>query len=233
MVLALGRAAYGSALQYSIAEEKVLACDHIVDASRIRQAVDHARTQRYRGDRPPKGHRFLYVGQIIERKNVACLIEAFARIAEEGDELLIVGEGPNYGIIRAAAERVHVGKVRLLGYKSGDELWSLFAQGQTLVLPSTNEVFGLVALEGLAADLHVVVARTCGVAADIAAWRQVYVCEPTIGGLADALVSSRRDWTAPQRACMEQFSVERLSRSVTTACARAIQIHNLQALPPP
>ena len=185
-----------------------------------------------RGDDLTTGHRFLYVGQLIERKNILSLVEAFRKIAHRDDELLIVGDGPQRREIESAATHPRTGKVRLVGHRTGDDLWHLFAASHTLVLPSTNEVFGLVALEGLAADLHVVVARTAGVAADISGGPSAYVCEPTIEGIAEMLEVSRKDWRGPTRCSMEPFGVEQMSTATRDAVLTVLDSSGRHDSPP-
>jgi glycosyltransferase involved in cell wall biosynthesis len=53
-----------------------------------------------------------------------------------------------------------------MGFLDGDELVSAFASADALVFPSTNETFGLVALEAMACGLPVI-AGMCGGLVDI------------------------------------------------------------------
>jgi glycosyltransferase involved in cell wall biosynthesis len=91
-VLALGKLAHASASSQTSQPDKVLRCNHPVDALTIRRAVDHFRRQCV--DQQAARHRYLYVGQLIERKNIIALVKAFGIVAHKGDELLVVGEGP-------------------------------------------------------------------------------------------------------------------------------------------
>lgn len=231
-VLAVGRSAYTSALSQATEKRKILGCNHIVDFPSIRRAVDHERRSRA-GEDLTTGHRFLYVGQLIERKNILSLVEAFRKTANRDDELLIVGDGPQRREIESAGTRLHTGKVRLVGHKSCSDLWRLFSSSHTLVLPSTNEVFGQVALEGLAADLHVVVARRTGVAADISGRPGVYVCEPTVEAIAEMLKLSRDDWRGPKKLSMAPFGVEQMVTATCDAVLIALGSHSRHAAAAP
>ncbi|HEX3830085.1 MAG TPA: glycosyltransferase family 4 protein [Sporichthyaceae bacterium] len=146
---------------------------------------------------PQPGHRYLYVGQLIERKNVANLIQAYAKIRNPADVLSVVGLGPLHDELLRVAEAVG-GAVDFLGHLDQHELISLYGRSHTLVLPSLEEVWGLVANEALAAGLNVVVSRCAGVVDEIAGMPGVFVTEPTAAGLCDAMTESRSSWRGPR-----------------------------------
>ena len=101
----------------------------------------------------PGGH-LLFVGTIAPRKNVARLLEAYARLREvcpvapqlvlagqsaiEADELLATLRQPRYA-----------GYVRYEGYVSEERLRSLYTDASAVILPSLDEGFGIPALEAM------------------------------------------------------------------------------------
>jgi glycosyltransferase involved in cell wall biosynthesis len=128
------------------------------------------------------------VGQLIARKNVTSLVEAFRQIREPGDRLTIVGSGPERADLeRQVREAGMTSAVRFLGSQEGRSLCRAYAEAHTLVLPSTNEVWGLVVNEALASDLQIVVSDACGVAAEVKGSRGVWVVAPAPDEIAAAL----------------------------------------------
>ena len=114
------------------------------------------------------GHHYLYIGQLIYRKNVEALVEAFGRIRGADDTLTIAGTGACESLLRQQVERLGIAnRVHFVGLVPYPELPSLLASHHTLVLPSTEEVWGLVANEALAGGLHVVITEACGAAPSI------------------------------------------------------------------
>ncbi len=102
---------------------------------------------------------FLYVGRFTEVKRVPLLIEAFARARTRlggGISLVIVGghpgewegEHPADAIDRLGAEGV-----LLAGWHEQAELPNLLRASDVVVLPSVNESFGQVLVEGMACEL--------------------------------------------------------------------------------
>jgi glycosyltransferase involved in cell wall biosynthesis len=111
----------------------------------------------------PYGVRFLFVGQLIERKGLRELLDAFVDLGS--GELWIAGDGP----LREEASRVATltDRIRLLGHLSWEELQAAYAAVDALVLPSRYEVWGLVVNEALERGLPVIVSDQVGAADDL------------------------------------------------------------------
>lgn len=144
------------------------------------------------------GHHFLVVGQLIERKNIAAIIEAFAAIANPDDSLTIAGDGVLLGALERHIEDLKLlDRVKLVGHKNADELAFLYANCQTLVMASTNEVWGHAPTEALAAGCHSVVSDVAGVADFIQHMKGVYICKTNPESIAKAMGKSRNDYRFP------------------------------------
>lgn len=168
-----------------------------VDVARFSTGARSARARLARRS----GHHFLYVGQLIPRKNVPTLLHAFASMRGIADTLTIVGTGILDGELRQLASTLGVSDaVRFQGHQDLDELIDSYAAADTLVLPSTEEVWGLVVNEALAAGLSVVVSDRCGVSRSVAEMPAVYVSEPREDQLTTALTQARRDAHRPDEA---------------------------------
>jgi glycosyltransferase involved in cell wall biosynthesis len=140
-----------------------------------------------------KGHHFLYVGQLISRKRVDAIIEAFGRISGPADQLTIVGAGHLKKDLTSLAERQGT-RVHFLPYVENALLPQLMSNHQTLVLASSEEVWGMVVNEALAAGLHVVVSGNCGVVPSVSSMQGVFVADPDLSDLAARLQDSRDSW---------------------------------------
>ncbi len=143
----------------------------------------------------PGPHRFIFVGQLIERKNVVRLVEAFFTLRGQGLEatLTLVGEGTLLGLINMLVAESRYGEhVTVLGHLDNSRLPDVFAEHDTLVLPSVDEVWGLVANEALASGMHVVVSRRAGVARSIAGMSGVHEVDPdTVGSIVAGMRESQ------------------------------------------
>jgi len=192
-VLTAGSASSAAVRAMGVPTDRIVEGFNTVDVARFQRAIDL---------REPavdeRGHHFLYVGQFIERKNVDSLIRAFAAMRDRHDVLVLVGTGPLLGELQARAKELEVtSAVRFCGSLDGDDLVRAYAGAHTLVLPSTEEVWGLVVNEGLAAGLHAVVSQTCGIAPSIAGMPGVFLCDPDVAGLMSGLIESRTAWEEP------------------------------------
>ena len=110
----------------------------------------------------------LFVGQLKDYKGVEVLLESLSHLRNAGHEINtdIVGTGPNWRKLVGKAKQLHIDtNVRFRGNVSDDELLQLYANCDSLVLPSVNrrEAFGIVLLEAKAAGKNVVASDIPGV----------------------------------------------------------------------
>lgn len=138
------------------------------------------------------GHQYIFVGQLIERKNISSIINAFSSIKNQFDTLKIVGVGYLENNLKLQVESLGLqDSVQFLGHLEGKALVEKFSQSDTLILASIKEVWGLVVNEALACGLHVVVSKNCGVSELVNGMRGVYVCDFDTLSISDALNRSR------------------------------------------
>lgn len=146
------------------------------------------------------GHRFLFIGQLVPRKDPLSLIDAFDDCRDEADTLTIVGKGELAQAVTTKIDRLGLSEiVELVPTVSYQDVPALLARHDTLVLPSLTEVWGLVVNEALAAGLHAVVSRNAGVAPSVSDMDGVYLCEPEPAAIAHAMTASRASWAGPVR----------------------------------
>jgi glycosyltransferase involved in cell wall biosynthesis len=110
----------------------------------------------------------LAVATNLPHKNLPVVIDALALMSSEQRPMLVmVGHGTDDGTLLARAATAGVAEdVRLLGARSTEELESLYALADCLVLPTLHEGFGLPVLEAMARSVPVV-------CSDIPALREV------------------------------------------------------------
>ena len=123
------------------------------------------------GPRPPRGpFRVLFVGQMVHRKGLGYLLEAWRSLALPDAELVLAGRG---GLDRALLSR-HEGSFRLAGDVSPAGLRELYRGSDVLCVPSLAEGFGLVYLEAMACGTPVIGTVNTG-AADVVTEGEVEV----------------------------------------------------------
>lgn len=189
-VVVPGPAAAAAVRSMGVAERRIFVGFNAVDIAPFLAVARSGSSAR------PGQHRYIYVGQLIERKNVDGLIEAFARVsAGTGDELTIVGDGDQRSALESLASRLGVSSaVRFAGSLPNSQLPALLAQADTLVLPSKEEVWGLVVNEALAAGCQVVVSEHAGVAASVVDMPGVFATRVEVEELICSMRAARRDY---------------------------------------
>ena len=135
---------------------------------------------------------FLYVGRLIERKNIHQLIAAAQQINDLPVALLIAGDGEERAALEALADGHQ--RVRFVGSLTQAELPLYYALSDVLVLPARAEPWGLVINEAMASGLAVIAHQHCGATPDLVAADNGAVLQGfSVEELADALRSLAQD----------------------------------------
>jgi len=106
--------------------------------------------------------KFVYVGNLIKRKNVDNLINAIAKLNLDDIELWIVGKGPEENYLRSLAKFIIPGKVKWFGVVPMSKASKIIRQSDCLVLPSRFDGWGAVVSESLMVGTPVICSNTCG-----------------------------------------------------------------------
>jgi glycosyltransferase involved in cell wall biosynthesis len=115
----------------------------------------------------------LFFGRVCEKKGVHLLIEAMARVADEGAMLVIAGPvAPAY---RARLDEIVArhrleARVIFVGMLHGNQRVSALVDCEMFVLPSSQENFGVAVVEAMAAGCPVIVSQEVAIARDIEGW---------------------------------------------------------------
>jgi glycosyltransferase involved in cell wall biosynthesis len=109
---------------------------------------------------------FLFVGKISGRRNIPCLVEAFAlfkKLTTHPQCLLLVGLNPHQMDLGALCRSLGVAEhVRVCGYVTDEELNLLYNRAEALVMPSVYETVSLPVMEAQAVGAPVICIDTAG-----------------------------------------------------------------------
>ncbi len=136
---------------------------------------------------------FLSLGRMVKKKNLPCLLEAYACFADKMLQradtvnipaLVFVGSGPEEDTLRRQCERLSLNlidavgstpepnsnqppSVYFYGFRQITENPVFYSLAEAFILPSLWEEWGLVVNEAMASGLPVIVSETAGSAADL------------------------------------------------------------------
>ncbi len=141
-----GRAAQEYVQSLGVPAKRIVIAPNAVDLSIFSVKADR---------RGREGCTFLYVGRFSQEKGVDVLLRAFRDVP---GRLLLAGSGPQEEQVRALADE----RVELLGHVAREDLPTLYASADCLVLPSRSEAWGMVLNEAAAAGLPLVATEAAG-----------------------------------------------------------------------
>jgi glycosyltransferase involved in cell wall biosynthesis len=186
----------------------------------------------------PRGAELLFIGTLEPRKNIAGLLDAYARLRERRQDappLVLIGRITDslQVVLRRTSLAPLAGHVKVTGYVTEDERRRAYRTARVLLLPSFEEGFGLPVLEAMACGVPVVVSNRGSlpevagnaarpidpenpeaIAAEIARLLDAQAARQAIAeGLAQA---GRYTWEAAARAAREAYA-----RAVVARARRA------------
>ncbi|MDD2554994.1 MAG: glycosyltransferase family 4 protein [Syntrophaceticus sp.] len=123
---------------------------------------------------------FLFVGRIGKEKNLSFLLRAFAHIARQEKDavLVLVGSGPEQRVLQNSAADLGIGdKVIFTGKLHPETIAGAYSSADIFAFPSVTETQGLVLVEAMAAGLPVVAKAAYGSLAMVQDGVTGYLCK--------------------------------------------------------
>jgi glycosyltransferase involved in cell wall biosynthesis len=108
---------------------------------------------------------FLFVGRLIQVKNLLFLLKAYTRYRQEVQnpyDLFIVGDGVERDRICQYIKQTNLEGVKLVPFLQQIDLISIYRNARAFILPSIQETWGLVINEAMASGLPIISSTKCG-----------------------------------------------------------------------
>ena len=133
----------------------------------------------------------LFLGRLNYKKGVDILIEAFARVARERDDIFLVLAGPDDGVrdrAEALISRLGIAERSLFtGMVSGEEKRIVLAGADVFLLPSQSENFGLTVVEAAACRTPIVLSERVNIWREFRDAEAALTAPPTVSEFAERL----------------------------------------------
>lgn len=169
--IAVSHAVKADAVRFTgVREDKIAAIHNGFDATHFRLAHDHAQLRSIATKYALPDRFILWVGQLESRKNIARLLQAFARIKDRIPHDLVLVGAQRFAFPMAAGveedlkliERLSLqDRVHSPGWISHTDLPSVYQLAELFSFPSLHEGFGTPLLEAMACGCPILTANTC------------------------------------------------------------------------
>jgi glycosyltransferase involved in cell wall biosynthesis len=199
-----------------------------VDMEYFRKKVleyQHSKDFFYKKEKYPKII-ILFVGQLIKRKGISQVLKALNILGDPDISFIIVGSGPEERNLKAFCAEKKLQNVFFEGFQQQEKLSEYYALADVFILPSFEEVWGLVVNEALASGLYVLSSKYAGASYDLIkeGWSGDVFVPDNVDKIVELIkrvkkniedIRKRRD-DISKYACRE-FSIERSAQEFTKA----------------
>ena len=168
---------------------------------------------------------FLFVGRLIRRKNIDLIVRAAQQIAGDKVGVIITGSGQQLETLKAMA--ANHPEIIFAGNVAPQDLPLYYAMADALILPASQEPWGLVINEAMACGLAIIAHQYCGATVDLVDERNgVKLEEFSVDEVARAMRLLAGDKSLLRS--MQQNSREKIQHWSIEAAAQSI-IHAVDA----
>jgi glycosyltransferase involved in cell wall biosynthesis len=152
----------------------------------------------------------LFLGRIHPKKGCDLLLDAFARVAKPGLQLVMAGpDETGWGEqLKAQAARLGIAeRIAWTGMLRGDVKWGAFYGAAAFILPSHQENFGIAVADALACSVIPLISDKVNIAPDVVSDSAGLMEADTLDGTV-RLIEAFQAFSQDQRTAMRQRALE-------------------------
>ncbi len=174
-------------------------------------------------------HKFIYVGEMIERKYPVEVLDALQASYSQGDfEMTYVGSGQLLADIEKRIERGGLnGKVKLLGKIPRNAIKAQYDVADCMVMISRGEAYGLVYLEAMARGCITIASRREGFDGIIRDGENGFLCKAGDAGELAEIITKIRNLSTEELQRISKAAIS-TARLLTDTNAARMYVENLQ-----
>jgi len=170
--LAWGDSAAHYLKSLGVPEDRIYSCAQAINNDHWMRLADSLDRRTEREALGMDGVVFLLVGRALKRKGFQNFLEAWARLPAETQahsRAVIVGDGDFLPYLKAQAAKAGLTNVEFAGSQPAEQLARYYAAADVFVLPSLEDVWGLVVNEAMCFGLPVLASQFAGASQSLVA----------------------------------------------------------------
>ncbi len=108
------------------------------------------------------------VSRLIKKKGVLLLVKILSELKEKDFKLLIVGTGPQYGVLKKKIDELGIAdKVEITGFVSRSKLTRFYLDSDIFILPTLTDPFSISSSEAISSGLFSLISKFDNASYDI------------------------------------------------------------------
>lgn len=174
--------------------------------------------------------RFLYIGDLIERKNPISLLEALPSVCGDDYSIKYVGEGKERDRLEKYIKEHNLNKhVKLIGRVKRDLITSFLDEAECFIMISRREAYGLVYLEAMARGCITIASRNEGFDGIIKDGENGFLCEAGNTEELAEIIKRINSLTPEERLAISEKGLQ-TARSMTDFLMAKEYVENLEKI---
>jgi glycosyltransferase involved in cell wall biosynthesis len=163
-VIAVSNIEVNQYLEMGVSKEKIVVIPNCIDVDSFNDLPEKGTFKKKYGI--SEKYIILFLGRLHEIKGIDFLLESYAELRKEMDDVVLVLAGSDDGYKAKAEILINklnlTNEVRFIGYVGGVDKLAAYVDANVLVYPSIFEIFGLVPFEAIMCGTPVIVTDDCG-----------------------------------------------------------------------
>lgn len=183
----------------------------------IHNIIDPCREFVNKKNESHQGFTYISVSNLIKRKRIDLLINAFKTVSEinKNAYLTIVGDGPERNSLEKQAKRLGIDKrILFTGRLERDAIASVLDKSDCFVLPSDLETFGVVYVEAMMKGLPVIATRCGGPEEFVENNVGIIVNKNDLDALSNAMLDIYKQYTSYDPNEIRKYAIDNFSPTV-------------------
>ena len=163
-VIAVSNVEVDQYVQIGVPKEKIVVIPNGIDVDSFSDLPEKGTFRKQYGI--SEKYIVLFLGRLHEIKGIDFLIESYAELKKELDDVVLILAGSDDGYKAKAEILINelnlTNGVRFIGHVSGTDKLAAYVDADVLVYPSIFEIFGLVPFEAIMCGTPIIVTDDCG-----------------------------------------------------------------------
>jgi len=222
-------------IKFGYPAKKIVLGNMAADSKNLNQAILHKTTldiEQFKAKMGLTGSVFLYVGQLIERKGILEMINAWKEFSkkQKNPTLILVGDGLLQPLVENIIQENQLSTIQVTGRVDYEEVVNYYAAADVFIIPTLEDNWSLVVPEAMSCGLPIICSKYNGCWPELVKPENGWVFDPLNQSdfvqTLESAWSQKEEWPTMGKQSLniiEAFTPEKVAGQIYRACEEAVK----------